>query len=494
MSDFQDKTNRSETTLDPDDWSAFRRRAHDMLDQAIDKMENAAAGRVWTPVPDALRRSLSKPLPVDGSDPEAVSADLEDFLAHGVGNTHPRFFGWVHGAGTPAGLIAGMAEAAMNANTGGRDHVAIEVERQVTRWMRELFGFPEGASGLVVSGTSMATLVALKAARDAAVDYESRSRGLKGRKLVGYTSVEAHSCNARAFDMLGLGTDALRRVPVDAQFRLDPSALQAAIAADRAAGHIPFAVIATAGTVNTGSIDDLKMVGEIARKEGLWFHIDGAFAASGIMSERLAPLLDGIDRADSIAFDFHKWAHVNYDAGFVMVRDANLQIRAFSDRPDYLKRADRGLAAGSPWPVDLGPELSRGFRALKVWAQFAEYGTKKIGAAITRNCDQVEYLARLVEASPQLEMLAPVASSICCFRFVSAGLDPKELDTLNEEIVMRLQESGVAAPSTTRIGDKLTIRVNITNHRTRFSDLDLLVNAIEDLGRTIAEEAAREAL
>lgn len=476
-----EKPPRTATTLDPDDWSAFRERAHAMLDLALSKMETAREGRVWTPVPDALQAELETGLQPGGRGAEAVDEALRTLMPHGVGNTHPRFMGWVHGAGTPSGIIPAMVEIAMNANCGGRDHVGLRVERQLTQWVRDLFGFPETASGLTVTGTSMATVVALKTARDAALDFATRTRGVQDAKLVGYTSAEAHACNARAFDILGLGSDALRLIPSDDAFRLDTAALKDAIAEDRKAGLVPFIVIATAGTVNTGMIDPLEAIADIAEAESLWMHVDGAFAASGIMSERLKPHLKAIARADSLAFDFHKWLHVNYDAGFVLIRHETLHRHAFSSRPDYLKGAARGLAAGNPWPVEYGPELSRGFRALKVWAQLLEYGPDRLGAAITANCELVQALAARVDADPRLERLAPVETSICCFRYVLPDLNAEELDALNDEIVTCLHEAGLAAPSTTRICGRLAIRVNITNHRTRNEDLDVLLDAIAAL-------------
>ena len=477
---------RSDTTLDPDDWDDFRARAHAMLDKAIDKVEAAREGRVWTPVPDALKAGLETPLPKDGLGSAGVDEAMTALMPHGVGNTHPRFFGWVHGSGTPSGIVADMVAAAMNANCGGRNHAAIHVERQLVAWVRSLFGFPETASGLVVSGTSTATIIALKTARDAALDFASRTEGLSGHSFVAYTSAEAHACIARAFDMLGLGSGAIRKVPVGQDFRIDVKALREIITDDRAAGHTPLAIVGTAGTVNTGAIDPLAEIADVAAEEGLWFHVDRAFGACGMMSERLAPRLAGIGRADSLAFDFHKWLHVNYDAGFVLIRDEELHRRAFSSRPDYLTGVERGLASGNPWPVEYGPELSRGFRALKIWVQLLEYGPARLGAAITRNCEQVDHLASLIDGEHSLERLAPTETSICCFRYTSETASEEALDAINQEIVIRLQESGIAAPSTTRIRGKLAIRVNITNHRTRFSDLDLLVDEVIRVGQELS--------
>ncbi|MBI1398655.1 pyridoxal-dependent decarboxylase [Hyphomonas sp.] len=471
--------------LDPDDWAAFRANAHALLDAALGKMERARDGRVWTPFPDAMKAAFDQPLPQDGLGEAALSAQLEALLPYGAGNTHPRFFGWVHGSGTPQNLLAEITASALNANAGGRDHGAIYVERQVIRWCRELFGFPETASGLVVSGTSMATIIALKVARDAHLAFASRKAGLGAARLVGYASAEAHACNARAFDILGLGADALRRIPVNDRFEMDPAALRSAIAADIEAGLQPFAIIGTAGTVNTGATDPLAEIADIAEAQGLWFHVDGAFGALATLVPELHPRFAAIARADSLAFDFHKWMHVNYDAGCVLVRDESLHRRAFSDRPDYLKGEARGLAAGNPWPVEYGPELSRGFRALKVWSQIAGFGTRRLGDAIAVNCQQAAYLAAKVDADPRFQRMAPVPLNICCFRYLTPGLDGPALDALNAEIVIRLQEEGLAAPSTTRLRGVSVIRVNLTNHRTQTADLDQLLKDVAALGSAL---------
>ncbi|SFR58312.1 Glutamate or tyrosine decarboxylase [Yoonia tamlensis] len=468
-------------SLDPDDWDAFRARAHRMLDAAIDQMAQARDGRVWTAAPENIK-TLTPP-PTKG-DAAKSDAQMKALLPYGVGNTHPRFFGWVHGSGTPSNIIAEMVAAAMNANLGGRDHGAIYIEKQVVDWCKSIFGFPDTASGLVVSGTSIATLIALKTARDRMTDFAARKAGGTAG-LVGYTSTQTHSCVARTFDMLGLGSDALRKIPVNAAFEIDTEALQAAITADRAAGLTPFAIIGTAGAVNVGAIDDLAALADIAASENLWFHVDGAFGATAILSDKIKPRLAGLTRADSIAFDFHKWLHVNYDAGFILIRDADAHRRAFSERPDYLAPAARGLAAGNPWPTEYGPELSRGFRALKIWAQLMEHGTEKLGQLITQNCDQAQYLAGLVNDDPAFELCAPVALNICCFRYTALATD---LSRLNAEIVIQLQLEGVAAPSTTVLSGDTVIRVNITNHRTTYADLDILLAATRKIGAQLVQE------
>jgi len=449
-----------------------------MLDAAIDKLMQASEGRVWTALPDAQTALINSGLPIDETSAEDIQKELESFLPYGVGNTHPRFFGWVHGAGAPSGIMAEIAAGAMNVNAGGRNHISPVIEQQVIKWSAEMMGMPEGASGLVVSGTSMATIIALKAARDKFIE-NAGAKGVPLGHLIGYTSEQTHSCVARAFDMLGLGKDNLRKVKCNDAFEIDLAALRKMMAEDGAAGRKPFVIVGTAGAVNMGAIDDLEALADIAASENVWLHIDGAFGATAILSEHARARLTGLARADSLAFDFHKWLQVNYDAGCVLIRDAQAHRNAFADRPDYLRGAEEGLAGGAFWAVDYGPELSRGFRALKVWAHLKEHGVKKLGEVIDRNIEQAQYLEQKIKASSKLEMLAPVPLNICCFRY---KFDSKNIDALNEALVVKLQQSGTAVTSTTRIDGALAIRVNITNHRTRFKDLDMVVDAVETLG------------
>jgi glutamate/tyrosine decarboxylase-like PLP-dependent enzyme len=478
-------------SLDPADWESFRRLAHAALEQAVEFLRTAGARPVWQPVPESVKAALAEPPPLAPQGLERVLGDVQRLiLPYTCGNTHPRFFGWVHGTGTPGGIVAEMLAAAINANLGGREHSPVYVERQVIEWCRQLFSFPETASGLVVSGTSMATVVALTVARNHALGAplaepttNVRARGLlaAGRQLVAYASKEAHGSVAKALELIGIGGDNLRAVPVDSSFRMDAGALAGMIDADRRQDLLPFAVIATAGTVNTAAIDPLTRIADVCRERDVWMHVDGAFGAAAILSPDLSPRLAGIERADSLAFDFHKWLHVPYDAGCVLIRHAGLQLAAFSQRPAYLQGAERGLAAGDPWLCELGPELSRGFRALKVWFTLKEHGLEALGRQVEKNCAQARHLAERVASSAQLELLAPVALNIVCFRAVLPGLDAAALDRLNGEIVSTLQERGVAAPSTTRINGALAIRVNITNHRTRLEDVDILLDAVREL-------------
>ncbi len=482
---------RSPVGLDPENWPELRAQSHRMLDDVLDYIERIRTRPVWQPMSDDVRAAFRAELPRRPADLAEVHRDfLADILPYAVGNVHPGFMGWVHGGGTVVGMLAEMLAGGLNANCGGRDHAPIEVERQITLWLQRLFGFPEEATGLFVAGTSMANFVALLVARRAALGSAVRQAGLAaaGRKLVAYASAAAHGCIPRAMDYAGLGSDALRLVPVDDHHRIDLGALGRAVAADRAAGATPFLVIGTAGTVDIGAIDDLAGLADIAAAEQLWFHVDGAFGALGMLSPEIAPRLAGIERAQSLALDFHKWGQVPYDAGFVLVRDGALHRDTFSTSADYLRHEARGLAGGAFWPNDFGPDLSRGFRALKTWFTLRVYGTEQLGAAIARSCAVARHLAARIAAEPRLELLAPVQLNIVCFRY--RGADP---DALNAAIAADVQESGVAAPSTTRIGGRLAIRAAIFNHRTDERDVDALVEAVLRHGDSRARANARVA-
>ena len=467
--------------LDPVDWDEFRIEAHHMLDDMIDYIEHIRERPVWQPIPGEVRDLFREALPAR---PSALASVHETFmravLPYAAGNVHPGFMGWVHGGGTPVGMLADMLAAGLNANLGGRDQMPIEVEKQVLQWVREIFGFPDTASGLFVTGTSMANFISLIVARTARLGAEVRKRGMHESRLVAYASKSAHGSIAQALDLSGMGVDALRTVPVNERFEMDVAALEDAVKKDRQAGYVPFFVAGTAGTVDTGAVDDLDAIADFAAREGLWFHVDGAYGALGMLAPDIAPRLAGILRADSIAFDFHKWGQVPYDAGFVLVRDGELHRSAFASDAAYLRRESRALAAGSPWPCDFGPDLSRSFRALKTWFTIKVFGTEMIGQAISGTCDLARYLKKRIEKAEQLELLAPVSLNIVCFRYKC-----REPDRVNAEIVARLQESGIAAPSTTILDGRLTIRAAIVNHRSNRSDIDAFVDAAIDFGNSL---------
>jgi aromatic-L-amino-acid decarboxylase len=454
--------------LDPENWDDFRALSHRALDAMIDDLATLRQRPVWVETPSSVKATLDKPLPREGIGLSATLAEFDETIRpYVVGNRHPAFFGWAHGAGTPVGMVAEMLAAGLNANCGGRDHVGVELERRIAAWMAEAFAFPTTASGLLVTGTSMANFLGVLIARQACLGDAVRRSGLTGPGLVAYASTEAHGCLAQAMDMAGLGADSLRKIACDDQGRIDLAALREKIAADRAAGERPFLIVASAGTVNFGAFDPLAALADLAQAERLWLHVDGAFGALAIFSDSLRPLLAGIERADSIAFDFHKWAHVPYDAGFILVRDGEAQRRTFASPAAYLTRAGEGLARGDTWPCDLGPDLSRGFRALKVWMTLLSLGARALGDAMDRNCACARHLAALIETSGNFRLVAPVPLNIICF-----SLAREDADAANRRLVEALHIRGLAAPSITLVDGCAAIRCAVFNHRTGLADID----------------------
>ena len=470
-------------SLDPRDFDVFRSDAHKLLDACLDHLK-AARGQPWQPVDRVDRAALMPALPETGIGEGSVARALaEEVLPFSTGNTHPRFFGWVHGSGLAAGLLADMTASAMNSNCGGRDHGAIYVERAVIDWTRRIFGFPDGASGLLTSGTSQSTIIALAAARMHVLGRAVRADGLRDAPdCVAYASAAAHSANQKALELLGHGAQALRRIPAKGPWGgMDLARLRERLADDRGAGKRPFCVIATIGSVDTGACDDLEALADLCAQEGLWLHVDGAFGCWARIADQ--PWRDrarGIERADSLAFDFHKWMYVQYDCGAVLIRHGDAHRAAFAMRPDYLEGQEDGLGGGDPWYCDYGIELSRGFRALRVWSCLRAYGLDRLARKISDNCRQASRMATLVQAADEIELGAPVVLNVCCFRCAPAGLDGEQQDALNRQLATRLQLAGKVVFSTTRLDGRTFLRAAIVNHRTCDEDIDLAIAAVRE--------------
>ncbi len=468
---------RKAVSLDPDDWTDLRMQGHQMLDDMFDNLAGLRDRPLWRAPTSQTRARYRVELPrAPGRLEDAHAQFMADVAPYGSGNRHPGFMGWVQGGGTAVGMLAEMLAGGLDANLGGRDHMPIEVERQVISWMAEVFGFPSEASGIFLTGTSLANLCAVMIARDRALGVEVRADGVRDPGVAAYASKAVHACIVRAMDMTGLGTDRLRLIDTDAQGRISLPALEQAIAADRAKGIKPFMIVGSAGTVDIGAIDDLDALADISAKVGATFHIDGALGALGVLAPSVAPKLNGIERADSLALDFHKLGQAPYDAGLLLVRDAAAHKRTFSygDAP-YLRHAERGLAGGEWWPCDFGPDLSRSFRALKVWFMLKTYGLDAWGEVIERACDLAKALVARIEAAPELELLAPVGLNIVCFGYKGAD---------NAAIAADLQEAGRVAPSATTLEGRSVIRAAIVNHRTEITDIDALVEGVLAAGRT----------
>ena len=487
-----------ERSLDPENWDALRELGHRALDDMFDYLRTVADRPVWQPLPDQARRLFEEPVPRGPADIEEVyQAVREHILPYPTNNIHPRFWSWVGGTGTPVQLIADLVISAMNSASLGMDEASSTyVELQLLDWLKSLFGFPADASGLLVSGGSMANLVGLAVARTATAPYDVRAEGVDRAnhpRPVYYASTETHASIRKAIELIGLGTGSLRSIPVRDDFTIDLDALRRAIAQDRAAGRQPACIVANAGTVNTGATDPLRDLADIAAQERLWLHVDGAFGACARLSERSAHIVDGMERADSLAFDLHKWLYMQYDCGCVLVRQRDAHRETFSVLPSYLRGLNRGLASGPESFSEYGVQLSRSFKALRAWMAFKTEGSDRYGEQIEQNIRQAAYLSALVEAEPRLELLAPTLLNIVNFRYADRSLDDAALDDLNAEILMRLHERGIAAPSSTVLNGRFSIRVAICNHRSTRDDFDALVAGVLDIGAEMMDSPTRGA-
>jgi glutamate/tyrosine decarboxylase-like PLP-dependent enzyme len=409
-----------------------------------------------------------------------------------MGNIHPRFWAWYMGSSNFTGALGDFLAAIQGSNLGGGNHAAALMDQQVVDWCKEMIGFPASASGTLVSGGSMANIIGLTVARNEKSGIDVRERGVAAmaKPLRFYGSDQLHGCHRKAMEALGLGNCALRRIASDAGLRIDIGALRRAIAEDRAAGLQPACVIASAGTVNTGAIDDLSALAVLAAQEDLWLHVDGCIGALLAIAPENAYRVAGLEKAHSVALDPHKWLHAPFEAGCALVRDASAHHHAFAVTPEYLEKADRGLASGA-WLHEYGLQTSRGYKALKIWMALKEHGIEKFGRLIDQNIAQARYLTELIEAEPQLELVAPTNINIVCFRYRPVGADGVALKTINSEIMVRLQEEGTATVSDTTVHGKHCLRAAINNHRTRRSDLELLVRETLRLGEDVVNNAMR---
>ncbi|MFZ5784527.1 MAG: pyridoxal phosphate-dependent decarboxylase family protein [Pseudomonadota bacterium] len=482
----------AEETLDPSDWGPVADLAHRMVDDAVGHLRDVRERPVWRPMPEAVQACFRAPLPRQPTPIGEVYRTVRDcVMAYPMGNIHPRFWSWYMGTGNVTGALADFLAAIQGSNLGGGNHAAALVDQQVVGWLRDMVGLPATAGGTLVSGGSMANLLCLTVARNsiasatAGVDLRDEGLGALASPLRFYGSDQLHSCHRKAVEALGLGNKALHRIPSDSAFRLDLAALRGAIAEDRARGLTPACVIGTAGTVNSGAIDDLDALANLAAEEGLWFHVDGCIGALLAIAPRNAWRVKGLERADSVALDPHKWLHAPFEVGCALVRDQAAHRGTFAVSPEYLQGMSRGIAA-APWLHEFGLQTTRGFGALKVWMALMEHGAAKFGRLIDQNIEQAHHLARLVAESPLLSLLVPPETNIVCFRYDPGHRDEPALRALNIEIMIRLQEAGIAALSDTTIGGRHCLRAALCNHRTRRDDLDLLVAEILRIGAAIA--------
>jgi glutamate/tyrosine decarboxylase-like PLP-dependent enzyme len=446
-------------------------------------------------------------LPEGPTAPDVILEQIrQQVLTHPMGNGHPRFFGWINSPPVPFAALTELLAATVNPSCAGGDHAAIYLERCVVRWLMELLGFPtDGSMGLLLSGGSMASLTCLAAARS----WVSRRDGWDVRQdgvgqapapLTLYLSEEGHGCLRKSAELLGLGAGSLRIVPVDARLRIDVEALRAAVRHDRAAGLRPFCVAASAGTVNTGTIDPLDTLADLCVEEDLWLHVDGAYGGVGVLDPTVAARYAGLDRVHSLTLDPHKWLSVPVECGCALVRDGGLLRETFSLVPPYLRTEEGKGFGGLPWYSEYGFQQTRGFRALKLWSTLLLAGRDGLAQHVARCNALARRLAVLVDEADDLELLAPVELSIVCFRYLppaSSGDDARldatgeattaaRLDALNKAIVEEVQAGGEAFLTQTTLHGRFSLRACVVHYATTEDDLRALLGVVRRVGARLA--------
>jgi glutamate/tyrosine decarboxylase-like PLP-dependent enzyme len=418
-------------------------------------------------------------------------------VEHSLYNGHPRFMGYITSSPAPIGALADLVAGTINQNVGGWElsPLASEIEAQAVRWIAELVGYPAGAGGLLVSGGNMANLVCFLAARRAMLGEAVRSAGLAGAdalRLRVYVSAATHTWVQKAADLFGLGTDAIRWIACDAGARMDPAALRAQLERDRAAGDRPLLVVGTAGTVGTGAVDPLREIAAVAREHGIWFHVDGAYGAPAAVLPDAPADLKALALADSLAVDPHKWLYAPLEAGCVLVRDPARLREAFAYTPSYYKFDTEGEEPPINY-YELGPQNSRGFRALKVWLGLRQAGREGYARMIADDCRLAGELYRAAEAHPEIEAVS-LGLSIATFRYVPADLAPGDpetesyLNALNEALVARLKTGGELFVTNALVGDRFVLRACIVNFRTTPEDARAIPELAARAGRALDAE------
>lgn len=480
-------------TADPFDqtpwvWDAARIR--EVGYRAVDLIAEHVSGIRETPVFQEMPLDLVNQFlgpnaaPSSGEDANAILDDIaERVLPYPFGNGHPRFYAWVNPPSTPIGIFGDAIAAAINPSVAGGNHAATYVEHQALNWGKDLIGFPRDAGALLVSGGSMATLNALAVARNVKAGFNVRTEGMIAatQPLTIYVSPEGHSAIQKAVELLGIGKKQLRMVPIGTDRRMQIPALEQMIAEDRAAGMRPIAIVGNAGSAGTGVVDDLNALADVAEREALWFHVDGAYGAPAILSTQYGDILAPLARADSVALDPHKWLYVPVECGMVLIKDAEAMRRTFSLVPDYLPTgATPTGVTGLPWFSEYGSQQSRGFRALKVWMALRYHGLDGYRAAIEHDLAQAAHLAALVEAADDFEILAPPSLSIVNFRYTAPGLnlDEAALNDLNRAVLDDVQLGGEAFLSGMVVDGHFSLRACIVNPRSRLADIETLVDVI----------------
>ena len=491
------------------EWTAdeIRRVGRLVVDLIADHLTSLPERPAFQPMPAALAQEMAAtPAPADPVPPDEILRRFADTIEpYPFGNGHPRFWGWINSPPAVMGIFADALAAAMNPSCAGGNHAAIHLEREVLEWFRVLLRFPPGSMGLLVSGGSMATMTALAVARHVRSAVDVRQDGLRGAPspFAFYMTPEGHSCARKAIELLGFGSASIRVVPTSDAFTMDVAALDAALEADRRDGVRPIAVVATAGTTNTGAIDDLQAIADVCRRRDVWMHVDAAYGGPAILSGEYGGAIAALAGADSVSLDPHKWMFVPVEAGLVLVRDGEAMRSAFSLVPPYIRsQGSAGEVYGLPWFSEYGFQQTRGFRALKVWMAMQQLGVSGYKAVVEENIALAKYLADRVRSAADFELMAPPGLSVVCFRYVvasaSAGTDAAAPDAataidreaaaaaMNRAILERLQLSGEAFITSTELRGRFVLRACIVNYRSTREDVDRMLEAIRAIGRELA--------
>jgi aromatic-L-amino-acid decarboxylase len=503
MTDKTDSGGESGSSLDPSA-DAIRRWGHAAIETMASYLDSIRDRPVYPrTTARQIREKLDQALPDEGVDFDRLLETFSDVIvATSRHNGHPRMFGYVQAPGTAIAALADLLASTLNANlTAWRSApAAVEIERLTIDWIKQILGLDPRASGLFVSGGSMANLAALATARQARAPADLTSKGAQclRQAMRVYVSEQTHHSVAKAAALLGLGRDNVRLIGVDERFKIRIDDLVAKITEDLEAGHLPFCVVANAGTVETGAFDPLAQVSQVARRFNLWMHVDASYGGFAALAESARDLFDALPEADSVALDPHKWLYLPVDCGCVLYRDPDAARATFAHDAEYTRVLEQEPdEAFAFW--DYGPELSRRFRALKVWMMLKGVGLRALGAAIEKDLACARHLEGLVEASGDFEMLAPVELSIFCFRYVPpqfrsalAGANAEErvridlqLDALNERLLVALQQDGSSYLSNARLRGRFSLRGCVMNYRTTLRDMEILLDDLRRLAQRL---------
>ena len=468
----------------------FRKAAHRLVDWMADYLEDPGEYPVLPDVePGEVRAQIDDEAPGQGEDFEAIFSDFENLVVPGMTHwNHPGFFAYFPANHSPPSVLAEMLTATLGAQcmSWETSPAATELEEAMMEWLADLIDLPRGFTGVIQDTASSATLVSLLTAREAAADGEVGRKGMAkgGRDWVIYTSTEAHSSVDKAVKLAGFGLENLRKVGVDEDFAMCPDGLAEAVVADREAGKVPLAVVATVGTTSSTAVDPLREIGAVAEREDLWLHVDAAYAGSAAILPEKRWIFDGIEYADTMVFNPHKWLLTNFDCSAYFTKDVDALISTFQASPEYLKtRHDREVSNFRDWGIPLG----RRFRALKLWFVLRSYGADGLRAILRRHIELARWFRGAVDDHPDFEILAPSPFGLVCFRYTPEGVGEAELDEMNQEVLSRLRDEKSLHLTHTRLGEKFCLRMSIGQWQTEDHHVEgaweIITGVVEELRR-----------